>query len=184
METNCNKMRPLVERYFDGELSRRQASRLEDHLTDCPKCEAQLESMQRRRGALQGVLRQAASSVDFETMWRGIAPALTGPKPSLWERLNVGIREYFSAYKPIWAMAGAAAAVAALVAIPLLTKDGPAALQAPEVAVKAPQSNECIIDSIESSGGSTPMVQELQNQTKVIWMFEEPEDQNDGPSGL
>ena len=184
MKTECNKVRELVERYFDGELSRRQSARLEDHLAECPKCEAQLESLQRTRGALQGVLRQAASQVDFNTLWRNIQPQLAGPKPSFWERFNVAVREYFSAYKPVWAMAGAAAAVAALVAVPLLVKDSPIAFPNGTERQVATKGNECIIESIESSGGSTPMVQELQNQTKVIWMFEEPDESDDGPKGL
>ena len=184
MKTECKKTRDLVERYFDGELSRRQAARLDDHLAECPKCEAQLQSLHRTRGALQGVLREAASKVDFNTMWRSIQPQLQGPKPAFWERFNVAIREYFSAYKPIWAMAGAAAAVAALVAIPLLVKDTPLSPAGGPAEVAAKAGNECIIESVEASNGATPMVQELQNQTKVIWMFEEPEETNDGPKGL
>ena len=184
VKTDCKRTGALLERYFDGESSRRDTERVEAHLAACPHCVAELASLKRTRGVLQGAMHQAAASVDFETVWRGIAPRLAGPKPGLWERLGVAVREYFQAYRPVWVMAGAAAAIAALVAVPLLMKGSPSAAPGTEVAKSQPkQSNECIIESIESANG-TPMVQELPNQTKVIWTFEEPEDQAGGPSGL
>lgn len=185
MKTDCKKTLSLIERYFDGEASPEEAVRAESHLDACPRCAAGLELRKRTRVALQGALREASAGVDADQLWRAIAPRLAGPKPSLWERLNVAVREYFHAYKPVWAMAAAAAAIAALVAVPLLMRDSTPKSGAPgaqEIA-KAKQNNECIIESIDSANG-TPMVQELPNQTKVIWTFEEPEDTAGGPSGL
>jgi anti-sigma factor RsiW len=182
MKSTCSKTRQRLERYFDGELSRRQKDRVEDHLAACAPCERHLEALRRTAGAVQSTMRARTADVDFDAVWSGIAPRLDGPKPSIWERWNVSIREFFAAYKPVLAMAGAAAVIAALVAVPLLLRDDPTRpSQGPELAKV--QSNECIIESIEASG-STPMVQELQNQTKVIWMIEEPEDDSTGPSGL
>lgn len=183
MKTDCKKTNALLERYFDGEVNRREGEHVQAHLAACPHCAAELAALKRTRGVLQGAMHQAAASVDFDQVWRGIAPRLQGPKPSLWERFGVAAREYFQAYKPVWVMAGAAAAIAALVAIPLLMKDSPNVANGNEVAKAPKQSNECVIESIESANG-TPMVQELPNQTKVIWTFEEPEDQAGGPSGL
>ncbi len=178
MKDHCKKTHSLLERYFDQELSGRQLNFVEDHLADCPHCARELVELQELRGLVQGEMREAAKRVDFATFWRSLEPRLTEPRPSFWEQLTVSVREYLSVYKTIWATAAAAAAVAAVVAVPLLVRE-PAATDP-----QRPQSNECIIESIESSG-STAMVYEIeQDQTKVIWMFEDPEDPNEGPSSL
>jgi anti-sigma factor RsiW len=178
MNRDCQKATSLIERYFDGELSNRQSAFVEDHLVDCPECAAELESLQRLRGALQVSIREAANHADFARIWQAVEPRLEGPRPSLWERWTVALREYLSVYKPVWATAASAAVVALLVAVPLLVQKEPA------VQIQKPQSNECIIESIESSG-STAMIYEVdQDQTKVIWMFEDADDSGEGPSTL
>lgn len=177
MRSHCVKTQSLLERYFDGELSERKNAFIEDHLADCPHCMGELEGLRRMRGAVQHSMREATRDVDFSTIWRGVDSRLEEAKPSLWERLGVAARESFSVYKPIWATATAAVAVAALIAVPLLARQGGST-------PKAPQSNECIIESIETSG-STAMIYDIdQDQTKVIWLFEDPEDSSDEPSSL
>ena len=178
MKNECERTGALLERYFDGELRERAAQYVEDHLADCPHCAGELVALQEMRGLIQTSIREAVAQAEFARVWQGIEPHLAAPKPSFWERMGVAVREYFSVYKPIWATAAAAAAVAALVAVPLLMRSGPA------VEIAKTQSNECIIESIESSG-STAMVYDIeQDQTKVIWMFEDPEDPSEGPSSL
>jgi anti-sigma factor RsiW len=177
MKKDCQKALPLVERYFDGELSSRQVAFVEDHLVECTECADELEALQEMRGVIQTSMREAASKADFAQIWRAVEPQLEGPKPSLWERFSVAVREYLSVYKPVWATAGAAALVAVVVAIPLMARDTSSV-------IPPTQSNECIIESIESSGG-TAMVYELdQDQTKVIWMFEDSDDSGESPSTL
>jgi anti-sigma factor RsiW len=177
MRKDCERILGLVERYFDGELSGRQAGLVEDHLTDCPKCAAELRTLHNLRGLVQSSLREAAMQVELADLWRHIEPRIQDQKTSLWERLGVAVREYFSAYKPVFATAGVAA-LAAVIVIPLALRDSGM------TEGTRPQSNECIIESIESSG-STAMVFELsEDQTKVIWMIEEVEDEGEGPSAL
>jgi anti-sigma factor RsiW len=176
MRKHCEKTQSLLERYFDGELSARKNAYAEDHLADCPHCAAELESLRRTRGAIQQSMRDATNDVDFSTIWRAVESRLEESKPTLWERLGVAARELVSVYKPIWATATAAVAVAAIVAVPLLVRES--------AVPTTPQSNECIIESIETSG-STAMIYDIdQDQTKVIWLFEDPEDSSDEPSSL
>jgi anti-sigma factor RsiW len=181
MRDECERTGALLERYFDGELRERATQYVEDHLADCPRCAKELQALQEMRGLIQTSIRDAvaqAAQAELSRVWQGIEPHLEAPKPSFWERMGVAAREYFSVYKSIWATAAAAAAVAALVAVPLLLRSGPT------VEIAKSQSNECIIESIESSG-STAMVYDLeQDQIKVIWMFEDPEDPSEGPSSL
>jgi anti-sigma factor RsiW len=176
MRTACEKTRFLLEQYFDGELSGRRATWVEDHLMDCPACSAELEALKQTRDLLQRAMREAATGIDLAQVWRGVQPHLEGSKPSLWERLGVAAREYLSVYKPLFASAAVAAAVAVVV-VPLALRE-PAAPEQPR-----PQGTDVIIESIESSG-STAMVYDLPDHTKVIWMFEDPEDGSDGPSSL
>jgi anti-sigma factor RsiW len=166
----------LLEQYFDGELSGRRATWVEDHLMDCPRCAAEMDALQQTRGLVQRAMREATTGIDFSQVWRGVQPHLNGSKPSLWERLGVAAREYLSVYKPVFASAAVAAAVAVVV-VPLALREPPAPEQA------RPHGTDVIIESIESSG-STAMVYDLPDQTKVIWMFEDPEDGSEGPSSL
>src|SRR5262245_42591637 len=112
MSKDCQKTLRLLERYFDGELSARKLTFVEDHLVECPECSTELRALEATRTMVHTAYRDAASELDFGQLWRAIEPKLSTPKPSLWERMGVALREYVSVYKPVLAVATAAAVVA------------------------------------------------------------------------
>ena len=55
---NCREIFARLSEYLDGELDPAFCSRLEEHMGDCPPCEAFLESLRRTVDLTRGLPRQ------------------------------------------------------------------------------------------------------------------------------
>jgi anti-sigma factor RsiW len=56
----CDRARPLLESYLDGELDRAAVDEIEAHLSGCASCRAELAELERLREALRAVPRPRA----------------------------------------------------------------------------------------------------------------------------
>ena len=70
---NCNDYIQRLHPYIDAELGPTEANALAAHLAACPKCRAQLESLQSLRRRTQALPREIPPASD---LWAGISAAL------------------------------------------------------------------------------------------------------------
>lgn len=109
----CRKANEYISRSIDGELSGRQAARLERHLASCGECRALLEDLR----AIAGDAAKLAAPEPSDRVWKGIRAGLAAAvlKPA-----RVGLGPLFGLSLPARRYAGVAALAVVLVASGLI----------------------------------------------------------------
>lgn len=108
----CRKTHEYISRSIDGELSRRQAARLERHLEACGECRALLEDFRE----IAGDAAKLDAPEPSDRVWKGIRAGLAAAdlKPAR-EELDPARRPLFGLSLPVLRYAGAAALAVVLV---------------------------------------------------------------------
>lgn len=108
----CRKANEYISRSIDGELSGRQAARLERHLASCGECRALLEDLRK----IVGDVAKLDVPEPSDRVWKGIRAGLAAAdvKP-LVEGASLEPRPFFGLGLPALRYAGVAALVVALV---------------------------------------------------------------------
>lgn len=109
----CRKANEYISRSIDGELSGRQAARLERHLASCGECRALLEDFR----AIAGDAAKLDAPEPSDRVWKGIRAGLAAAdlKPK-----RVGLGPLFGLSLPALRYAGVAALAVVLVASGLI----------------------------------------------------------------
>jgi hypothetical protein len=104
----CRKANEYISRSIDGELSGRQAARLESHLASCGECRALLEDLR----AIAGDAAKLDAPEPSDRVWKGIRAGLaaTDLKPT-----REGLGPLFGSSLPALRYAGVAALAVVLV---------------------------------------------------------------------
>jgi len=116
----CDKVWDLLSVYADGEASPQEAAIVEAHVAVCPDCARDLQFMQ----GTQEVLRDVPE-VEPPAMLRSAILAATVNRPSLPERLAIGVRKTLAPAPVRYGALAAAGAAAALTAVMLHEGGGP-----------------------------------------------------------
>jgi hypothetical protein len=113
----CRKAHEYISRSIDGELSGRQAARLERHLASCGECRSLLEDLR----AIAGDAAKLDAPEPSDRVWKGIRAGLaaTDLKPAH-ERLDPARRPLFGFSLPVLRYAGVAALAVVLAASGLI----------------------------------------------------------------
>jgi len=69
---NCDKIKPLLVGYLDGELDDEQIRRVEEHIAVCKECSAELDEMKRVRKILRKMSEPTMPDVFWQQYWNGI----------------------------------------------------------------------------------------------------------------
>ncbi len=147
-----------LQRYFDGELSPRQARRVYERLQQSPEDRDRLAAL----GEMRGMLREAHADVveepSFDQLWTRVEAGIEEQRPlPLAERVQAWMRRHGLILAPV--------AAAVVVLVMLL---GPA--DEPSVA-----RNDCEIESLEVGQDSVSTIftiddPEETGETTVIWL--------------
>ncbi len=167
MNQRCRINRYLTA-YADNQLPERVRQRVEKHLSDCPACTRELDSIR----ASDRILRQAVPPVVADDRWalfrRDLSQALDdvdreARRPS---RIREGRPVHGTARR--WTLATAGVCAALILAVLTL---GPAG----RIPWWNGVGNECIVESIETyAAGYTPMFFTSQDpEMTIIWVFAE-----------
>lgn len=113
----CRKAHEYISRSIDGELSGRQAARLERHLASCGECRALLEDLRK----IVGDAARLDAPEPSDRVWKGIRAGLAAAdlKPAR-ENLSPARRPLFGLSVPALRYAGVAALAVVLVASGLI----------------------------------------------------------------
>jgi hypothetical protein len=163
-----------LHRYFDGELSPRDASRVRAHLEEHPEDRARLESLQTLRAMLREAHKAAVEDATFDHLWTRIEAGIEADDE---ETSPVGFWAWVRRY--------------ALVAVPLAVVAGVLLLVWLIPVRETPVRNDCVIESLEVGPGTVGTIftiddSEETGETTVIWVTakEDIEDEEEGdPEG-
>jgi len=79
-----------LQRFADGELSKRQAKQIAGHVDSCPQCAAVLRRLENVGKLVSGAIRKETKSHDLTGLWEKVRQGIASPapRPSLWETLS------------------------------------------------------------------------------------------------
>ncbi len=163
MNIGCEKVRELLDRYYDRELRGSESEAVRLHLKKCANCSNELRKLEQIGQMLRARSEAIILAEDFAGVWDRVAPALDSPvgseRVSLWEKL----KNIFAASPgPAWAALGAAALVVLAVFAYL-----------PFTEQQTFAANDCIIDSVESRDSSVMVYETSVTKMKIIWVMEQ-----------
>lgn len=185
MKNQCSRWEKLLERFHDGELSRAERARVEEHLAGCAGCSAQLQRLERlgRLAALPAA--EALSRVPearMDALWTRVAARLKEEPPLSWsERLAQALGLFWGEHHRTILAAAGAACLTLLIAWPLLrhTDDqGSGGAGQSDGASGFAAASGVIVDSVQSGEHDMVLVNvHPEDMTTVIWLL------NDGENG-
>ena len=141
---DCKRIRELLVAYLDGEATPEQHERVHDHLSKCPTCRRELETLTSTQQHLRQVLRmKAAETLPSAQVWTRIQERVTRvPQTSFWEKLGDWIRQpaWQAAVVVVLVLTWSVMAMLAIGVIPGLTGSQSPAPAPPTIVVHLPPS--------------------------------------------
>lgn len=162
MTMRCEKVRELLDRFYDRELRGKKREAVSEHLRRCENCAGELEKLERMGRMLKTHCEELAGSEDLSMVWERVCAAIDEPAAAEPEPFREKLARLFWLPRPAWA---AVAAVAVVLVLVLAYIPGQ---QAPTLA-----ANDCIIDSVEAENCSVMVYETGDTKMKVIWVMEQ-----------
>jgi len=152
---NCTKATSLLSPYLDGVLEIRQLRAVDDHLSDCAKCQSEFAGLKQTRSILSGVGRKQAPGDLALKIRLAISREASAVRVTPFERLRFRLETALNAFM-VPATAGLLSAIVffglliGFFALPSLNNDVPTMLYTPPELTMAPfgVSNSISSDSL------------------------------------
>ena len=161
MAVGCEKVRRLLDGYYDRQLHGRKFDAVSEHLHQCDACSGELEKLERMGRMLKEHYKGVAGAEDLSAVWARVDAAteavLQHPPEPLLDRLV----RIFSIPRPA---GGAVALVAVVLVVALAYMPGD---QTPPTLA----ANDCIIDSVDAEDCSVMVYEVGDSKMKIIWVM-------------
>jgi anti-sigma factor RsiW len=170
MITDCEEIKKWLGPWLDGELKPARAADLKRHVEGCASCAREKARLERLEAALKSALETQAARVAFEPFWAGVSRRIAQEKTERpWrERALDWARGWMSPPRLAWA-------VPAVIVLLL----GLFSLQQYFTGSGFGQTNQAAVESIDGHGFNVALLHEAKTKTTVIWLFDNPESDND-----
>ena len=87
----CKEIREILDLYVSGDLTPREAKRVEEHLKECEECRREASFWRERLGDLGALAAEAQTDPLGPSLWEGIEKEILkvgrGTPPSFWRRV-------------------------------------------------------------------------------------------------
>ena len=153
MAGNCAYDRQMLDRYFDGELTRDDAEQVARHLQACTACRGHVD----RNQLLADGLRYAVDRQPLpeKLAWIGQAGYRSPPRPPLWRQ----IRQWLDLR---WAIPAGALAAAGVMGLMMWLPGSP----------QAPVAPSAIVTSFSGEISSVTILETPHQRQTIIWINE------------
>ena len=164
MKGPCSSVSPLLEKYFDREITDQEKVLVEGHLIDCLSCRDALRSMEALRHLMKVPVEEYPRAGDFERVWLKVQRKTRPQEKSSWREV---LRSWFELptilQKRVWVPAVSTLLILTFITVPLLFKKNSSLLE------------EFGVEYVESTTNNI-MVYEIEKaKVTVIWLLEGPE---------
>ncbi len=177
----------MLARYYDGELSPKQAQKVEKILAESKAHESSLNNMVRIGDLLRLMNEENLNDVSFDGFHEKVKTGIKRQQtPGIMERIGVWVSEFFEYRPAIWvpSFAVAAAAVALLLILPIVTgspETAPSSAPTPDIWMAAndtqPVTFGSRIESVsfgEADGLKYDITNGQGGTVGVVWIVEKP----------
>ena len=173
MAMNCEKVREVLESFYDKELHGKEFEAVEEHLRTCKDCSNELMKLERTGEMLRAHYEKAVTAEDLSGLWDRVDAATVQLPDREPETFRDKLARILSMPKPAWAMA-ALIAIAIIVALSYLPGNKNSTFAA----------NDCIIDKVESEDYSVMVYEVGDTGMKFIWVMEDESEGNGNGKGV
>jgi anti-sigma factor RsiW len=164
---DCKSASESLSAWLDGELRGSEAEAVRAHVEICLQCGEQRRQMERLQAALKGALELQASSLGFEPFWHGVRDRIMQRRT--WSAAAMDfIHSTFAAPRLAWAIP--VVIVALLGALSIVPS------------WRAQRNNFASVESIDPYGRNVAVLRENETRTTVIWLYQNPEGENEPSS--
>jgi anti-sigma factor RsiW len=164
---DCKSASESLSAWLDGELRASEAEAVRAHLEVCRQCGEQRRQMESLQAALKSALELQASSLRFEPFWREVEERIT-EKRTWSAAVTDFVRSALAAPRLAWAIP--VVIVALLGALSIVP------------AWRAPKNSFASVESIDPYGRNVAVLRENETKTTVIWLYQNPEGENEPSS--
>jgi anti-sigma factor RsiW len=161
----CKTFQPQLSPFIDGELAPAERTAVERHLAACQACAGRVADLRAESGLIRIGLEMASDDVDFSKFSQNVMARITPERPPLWERVKLSVSELFLYQRGQLVTGMVAAAVVALVAVPLLTRESYPLGYARE-------RMELTAVSTDSEAHVSPVVMYTDKGDAIIWLVD------------
>jgi hypothetical protein len=165
----CKQFIPLLSPFIDGELSPKQRVDVERHLGACKGCTGRTADLRAEAGLLRIGMEMLADEADFKDFSQKVMARITPERPSLFEGWRLSLSELFTYHRGAMVSSFATAALAVLIAVPLLMRDrSPLGYANEKMMVQD-------VESLSTDGPLVaPVVMETEGGGAIIWLIDQP----------
>ena len=161
---HCDETRELLGAWLDRELDPAKAEAVRAHIAGCAACAEECRQLEKLQVVMKSVLATESERIAFEPFWLGVRNRIERNRPwhvELIERL----RSVLEAPTLLWAVP--AMIVVLIVALSLWPR--------------GQRNNYAAVESIDAHGRNVALLREDDTKTTVIWLYQNPEGENDTP---
>ena len=166
MKNSCSSISPVLEKYFDQEVTDEERVLVEGHLQDCPACRDALESMEEIRTLMKVPVEEAVHKEDFPWVWQKIEREIRLPKrQTWWQSLRSWLDVTPLFRRKVWIPAVATAVVLLFFSTQTIFKKTPS------------YPDGSVVEYVQSQTDNVMVYQLEDPKVTVIWLFESPEEE-------
>ena len=166
---DCDDIREVLGAWLDGELKTSEAEAVRSHVAGCSACAEEQRQLQKLQTVMKSVLATDSGRVAFEPFWRGVRDRIDRKRP--WHaELVEWLRPALAAPRLVWAVPATIAVFIMAFSFNSIRSSLPWAAQ---------RNNYAAVESIDAHGRNVALLREDDTKTTVIWLFQNPEGEND-----
>lgn len=165
---NCESIQASLSAWLDGELKQADAEAVRLHVEGCASC-AEAQSKLFKLDAAMKVALAPANEIAFEPFWLGVRTRI--------EQKRSWTMEWAERLRSLMAPPSLAWAVPAVIVLLLGVFSYSSFLTG-----RGPRNNFAAVESIDAHGRNVALLREDETKTTVIWLFQNPEGDNESTS--
>jgi anti-sigma factor RsiW len=163
---SCDDVKMSLSAWMDGELDAGQQQAVRSHLVECAACAADLRQLEKLETAMKVVLAEEPARIAFAPFWRGVRGRIEA-RPAWGWGFAARLRSTFDSAALAWAVP----AIILLVIAAFSLNSGLRGF--------GQRSNFAAVESIDAHGRNVALLREDDSKTTVIWLYQNPEGEND-----
>jgi len=166
MNRSCSSIAPLLEKYFDREVTDQEKVEMENHLRTCGACRDLLKDMDSLRTLIKAPVDEAEEKERYNWVWLKIEKGIrTREEQTGWNLLKHWLERVLFLPGKVWVPAAAAATLVLflLVLPPYFSREAPSPTGATAVEYVESQTHNVMVYELEKAN------------VTVIWLLENPE---------
>jgi anti-sigma factor RsiW len=162
----CDDMKMCLSAWMDGELDATEQQAVQSHLAGCAACVEELRQLEKLEGAMKAVLTEEPARIAFAPFWLRVRSRIE-ERTGWGGGLAAWVRSAFDSAALAWAVP----AIILLVIAAFSLSSGLRGV--------GQRSNFAAVESIDAHGRNVALLREDDSKTTVIWLYQNPEGEND-----